>query len=253
MTALPSLSIVIATTGPRSARLVLPPPAPGIDYVVCVQAQTGPVPAWATRADARLVPEHSHGLSRNRMAGLAAAQGALVLFSDDDIHLDMAGIDALRAAFAADPSLSLALGWRTGHRPETGGRAGPHRLTRFNTGHACVPEIMVRRADVLRAGVTFDPAFGVGAHYPLGEDYIFVTDLLRAGLKGRGFPVETGAHPHASTGDDWRDPILMQARRAMLARVFGPLHPAMRALYTIRHRRRFATRSQALRFLLGRS
>ncbi|MEO0601940.1 MAG: hypothetical protein AAF211_10930, partial [Myxococcota bacterium] len=51
-----------------------------------------------TRADARLVPEHSHGLSRNRMAGLAAAQGALVLFSDDDIHLDMAGIDALRAA-----------------------------------------------------------------------------------------------------------------------------------------------------------
>ena len=209
------------------------------------------LPDALDRADIALIADPHRGLSHNRNCGLAAAKGTLVLFNDDDIALDMAGITQMRGLFAADPTLALALGWRTGEVPKRGRRTGSFALTRFTAGHASAPGLMVRRTAVLGAGVTFDPAFGVGAPAPIGEDYIFVTDLLRAGLKGRGVPIETGAHPHPSTGDDWHNPDLMRARRAMLARVFGPVHPLVRAAYTLRHRHRFSTAAAALRFALG--
>lgn len=278
---LPSLTVAVATIGARMAALRLPPPRAGVDYVVCVQkmapgsapdrpapalelpapnlptpdrpASDWPTPDWAARADVRLIPQAGTGVSINRNAGLAAAQGDLVLFSDDDITLDMDGIDRLRGAFAEDPGLALAMGWRAGRLPRRGRRAARHRLTRLNTGRACPPEIMVRRAAIAAADVRFDPDFGVGARYPLGEEYAFVADILRAGGRGLGLPVVTGAHPDISTGDDWRDPVLMAARQALLRRVFGPWAGPVRLVYAWRNRPRFAGTGAALRFALGRA
>ncbi len=252
MSQLPSLTIVIATLGDQVKALVLPDAAPDLDYLVCVQQDTGIRPEWTKRPDVRLMPLSSIGLSRNRNAGLAAAEGALVLFCDDDIQLCPSGIDQLRATFVSDETLALSIGWRKGTCPTKGRRAGPYALTRFNTGHACVPAIMIRRFDIIQSGITFDPDFGVGAPYPLGEDYIFVTDILSAGFKGRGFPIEVGAHPHASSGDNWRCPDLMRARQKVLKRVFGHWHAGLRIIYALKHRRRFNSPLHALHFALGR-
>ena len=110
---------------------------------------------------------------------------------------------------------------------------------------------MVRRSLIRAAGVRFDPDFGLGARFGLGEEYVFVTDTLRAGLRGITLPVVTGSHPEESTGDLWSDPILLVARQAVIGRVFGRWALVVRIAYMLRHRRRFDSFSGKLRFVLG--
>ncbi len=254
---LPSLTVALATTLPRLSRLgpsALPEPAPGLDVLVTVQgAGDASLPEGPARArsDVRLLAVPGSGLSNNRNAGLAAATGDLILFSDDDIRLDDDGLGAMRAAFAADPSLDLALGWREGRRPESGRRKGVHRLTRLGAGHACAPEIVVRTAPLRASGIRFDPRFGIGSETPTGEDYIFVADLLAAGLEGRGLPVVMGRHEGPSTGDSWSDPALLRARRRVLSRAFGRWAGPAALAYALRHRRRIGAAAALLRFARG--
>ncbi|TNJ40944.1 glycosyltransferase family 2 protein [Phaeobacter sp. B1627] len=235
-----SVTVAISTLGAGLERIRLPAPRAGLDYLILLQRpQEAPAPEQALlagRGDVTLVPLDSLGLSNSRNAALDLACGDLLLFSDDDVTLDPAGILALRDRFAVLPDLVLAAGWRAERLPKG---AREQALSRFNSGRICAPEFMVRREATAALGVRFDPAFGLGARHGVGEDYVFVTDILRAGGRGRAVPVTVGAHPHESTGDRWDDPALLAARRAVIDRVFGPVGPGIWALFLLRHRRRF--------------
>ncbi|MCG7630326.1 glycosyltransferase family 2 protein [Epibacterium sp. MM17-32] len=245
------VTVAISTLGAGIGRIVLPSPRQGLEYLVLHQA-----PAEASheavaalcrgRDDVTVVPLPGSGLSHSRNAGLLRAQSDLVLFSDDDVALVPEGVLALRDRFSDDPDLVLAAGWRVGRLPR-GARATV--LTRFNSGRICAPEFMVHKGRVQALGVQFDSEFGLGATYGLGEDYIFVCDLLRAGGKGQAFPVETGAHPHASTGDKWDDPDVMRARQAVIWRVFRGGALAVRLAYAVRHRRNLGSARAMWRFV----
>lgn len=173
------------------------------------------------------------GLSRSRNVALRCASTDLVLFVDDDMTLDFQGLARLRLEMIADPTLALAVGWRAGRLPAGGG--GPVRLGKLNSGRVCAPEFMVRKSLIDKKGVRFDESFGVGTACPTGEDYIFVTDALSAGLVARSYPVVTGSHPHLSTGDNWQDQALLAARRKVLSRVFGGWAPLLRVAYAAKH------------------
>ena len=246
---LPSLTVAIATTGARLERIALPPAVTGIDYIVTVQdAQAGPLPDWHTRQDVAVCPETQRGLSANRNSGITQARGALLLFSDDDIRLSPQGLERLRGVFRDEVGLALVLGWRAGQLPTRGRRRGTYRLTRFNSGRAAAPSIMIATEKVRASGIYFDTGFGIGSPCPLGEDYIFVTDVLDAGLRGISVPVIAGAHPGPSSGENWTDPLLIKSRATVLRRVFGHAAFPMRLLYAWRHRARFASFGRALRF-----
>ncbi len=242
--------IAISTLGAGLSRIRLPAPSAGLTYMILLQcpeaADPGIRKALEARADTQVLALEGRGLSNSRNAALAQADQPLVLFADDDQTLDPAGIMALAQAFVQDPGLALAAGWRA-ERLST--RARAQRLTRLNSGRICAPEFMVRLAPIRAAGLRFDPEFGLGARYPVAEDYIFVCDILRAGLAGVSLPVVTGAHPHDSTGDNWSDPDLMRARQAMIRRAFGPWAPLMRLAYALKHRRRMGGVGRALGFI----
>ncbi|KZZ27191.1 hypothetical protein A3753_30360 [Sulfitobacter sp. HI0082] len=239
----PSLTVTIAisTLGEGLARIHLPAPVAGLDYLVLLQApQDTPRNSiealLANRNDVSLVELSDIGLSNSRNAGLERAGGELVLFSDDDVLLDVNGIFALRDQFAADPELVLAAGWRTERLPSN---ARSQKLTRFNSGRICAPEFMVRKEKVNELGVRFDTEFGLGARYGLGEDYVFVADILRARGAGLAIPVAIGSHPHTSTGEIWNDADLLTARGAVIHRAFGKWALLWSVFYIIRHRQRF--------------
>jgi len=247
----PQLEVLIAvsTLGTGLARIQLPEPCAGLSYLILVQQpQAGAADSFANRGDVRVLLLEGTGLSNSRNAALDQAEAALLLFSDDDIALDLQGIQALAGCFKTDPHLALAAGWRAEYLPAT---AMQTQLTRFNSGRICAPEFMVRRAAVQAAQIRFDPDFGVGARHALSEDYIFVTDMLRAGLTGISVPVTTGSHPHASTGENWSDPALNQARQAVLARVFGRLAPVVRLGYALRHRKRLGGMRAVILFIFS--
>ncbi|MBE1295628.1 MAG: glycosyltransferase [Rhodobacteraceae bacterium] len=246
------VAVAISTLGAGLARIRLPAPRPGLTYLILLQcpeaADPGIRKVLEERVDTRVLALEGRGLSRSRNAALAQADQPLVLFADDDQVLDPVGIMVLAQAFVQDPGLALAAGWRAERLPS---RARAHRLTRLNSGRICAPEFMVRLAAIRAADLRFDTEFGLGARYPVAEDYIFVCDILRAGLAGMSLPVVTGSHPHDSTGDNWSDPDLMRARQAMISRVFGPWAPLMRLAYALKHRRRMGGVGRAVRFVLA--
>jgi glycosyltransferase involved in cell wall biosynthesis len=245
------VTVAVSTVGARLPALDLPPPCHGVDYLILVQKPgNAACPARiAERADVTLCRLQSEGLSLSRNAALDHATGALVLFADDDTILSVDGIAALARAFQ-DDTLDFAAGWRRERLPNAGRRARVRRLHHFNSGRICAPELMVRRSAV--ADLRFDPEFGLGAPHGLGEEYVFVTDALKAGLRGRSFPVVVGSHPDASTGEDWTAPRLMRARLAVLDRVFGPWVAPVRVLYALRYRRRMGDWRMIWCFARGR-
>lgn len=251
-----TVTLAISTMGVRVAGLRLPPPRVGLDFLILVQAAkfgADVVTAYRDRADVRIVILDTLGLSHSRNAAITQAGGDLVVFCDDDLELDLDGIEALRNAFEQDADLAMAAGWR---RKQGQGRRRQRRsygLTLFNSGRICAPELMLRRAAFLPQGVRFDPNFGLGAMHGLSEEYVFVTDALKAGLKGMSLPVITGTHAHVSTGDNWHDPALMRARQAMLARVFGRWAWVIRPLYAWRQRSRLGSWRAVLSFALNQS
>jgi len=247
---LPEITVAIATMGAGAHALSLPAPVAGLRYLVMVQQPTAPMPA-CPRDDVVFVPLDGLGLSNSRNAALNACETPFAVFADDDMPLDTDGLRALACALEEDPQLSFAAGWRAEKIPVTGTRAGRYTLHKLNAGRICAPELMIRIEAVRTAGVTFDTDFGVGAAHPVGEDYIFVCDMLDAGLRGAGFAVVTGAHPGKSTGDIWSDPVILRARRTVLTRCFGTAAPLIRAAYALRHRKRLGGLLGAWQFWAG--
>jgi len=238
--------IAISTLGARADAIVLPPETQGLSYVILVQGSAAG-PLAFERADVTCVMLESTGLSHSRNAALDHCSAPYLLVSDDDLTLDVQGILALADVLDDMPELAFVAGWRKGRA-----LPAPHRVRWYNAGHICAPELMIRRAPIKRAGLRFDPRFGVGAAHPIGEDFIFVCDILGAGLQGRSVPVVTGAHHGASSGEIWDDPRVLSARKAMLRRCFGPMGRVVQMIYGIRMRRHFATWRAAACFAFTR-
>lgn len=248
--ALPQITVAIATMGARSHEITLPSPRAGLCYLVLIQRAPDFMP-HSDRADLTYVALDSIGLSQSRNAALDACSTPFLVFADDDMTLDPKGLLSLAQRMTEAPDLDFVAGWRQERFPTTGPRARPHRLRKSNAGRICAPELMVRVAAVRRTGVRFDMQFGVGAPYPVGEDYIFICDMLDAGLRGEALPVVTGSHPEASTGEHWSNTQILQARRRVLSRCFGATTLLVTAAYVLRHRRRFDGVRGAWRFWKG--
>lgn len=233
------LTIAISTIGTRLTGMILPPPTP--DCVVLVLAQemsADAVPDAApdvgltgseNRADLRLIALPGRGVAASRNAALACADTDFLLFGDDDVTLNMGAVLQMRAHLAADPGQAMVVGHLSGPDRPDPPRPDPPRteplrtgpLRPGNAGRVGTPALMIRLAPFRSRGLRFDERFGLGASYPLGEEFIFVTDALQAGLRGSWLPVLVGHHPGPSSGANWADPVALRARAAALHRVFG--------------------------------
>jgi hypothetical protein len=247
----PRITIGYSCLGHRVGNLRLPPAQHDIEIIVVVQgSEPPPVPA---RADLRYVYLSGTGVTRSRNEVLAVARGRLVLFADDDIEVHLDGVRDLAQAFDVDPALSLAMGEAVDENGALRKRY-PRRardLRVWNAAKAGTIEMMVRRQAVLASGVRFDERFGAGATHHLGDEYIFIVDLLRAGLRCRFFPVVVASHPGTSSGSTFGSAIDVAPRAAVFERVFGRWSPLWKLLFLLRRPGRFGSLRSAWQFMAG--
>lgn len=261
----PTLTVAISTRGVRAYGLHAAnwPRAVGLDYLVLMQeAEAEPglklhlEALTVGRSDVTIRRLASTGLSRSRNAALDFAQGEIVLIADDDVAHPDGAFDEIRRVFAQDPDLDLLAGrsFTPDGVPRKPAHNRPHRLRLWNSGRISSHELAFRRARITAAGIRFDEHFGVGAGTPnfLGEEYIFVADCLKAGLRGCYLPFPLSIHPPESSGFVWEGRAAAQARAGVLARVFGPWTPLMRVAFAAKNFRRFETIEDLGIFLLGR-
>ena len=79
--------------------------------------------------------------------------------------------------------------------------------------------------------IKFDENFGAGVPNYLGDEYIFIADALRSGLKGVFAPILIAIHPTESSGNLRNLTTDRSARAKVFSRVFGIWSPVMRALF----------------------
>ena len=212
------------------------------------------VAAFAARAafPVRAVSQPVKGLSNARNAGVAAAAGDIVLFTDDDCYVDPGLLDAAAAAFA-DPAVGFVTGRVTLFDHDDAAVTINESLTplRFAPG-AFLPAGAVKGAnlgfrraaldDIAERGVPFDPLFGSGARFP-AEDADAAQRAALAGWAGVYDPALVVAHHHGRKAGDlaplYRDyDIGRGAFHAKLLLARRGLRPGLRAWAGLVRRRR---------------
>lgn len=213
-------TIGYSTLANRAHNISLAGIGPDVEVLVCVQG--GSPPGDTEVARARIVPVPGIGVSKSRNAAIEHASGRYLLFCDDDVEVNLAGVvegirhleqtgRALVLGHAVDPSGSMRKKYRLSVTP----------LTRFNSAKAATYEMLIDLSQVRAKGLLFDVRFGAGADLYLGDEYIFIADLLGAGLSGDAVPMIFGTHPQVSSGSKWGRAEDNHVRAVVLNRVFG--------------------------------
>ncbi|MFF9475794.1 glycosyltransferase [Streptomyces roseolus] len=173
----------------------------------------------------RYVREDRPGLAAAHNAGVAAADGEVLAFTDDDVIADPHWLTALATPFAADPGLGCATGlilparlttpaqilleshggFAKGFAPRLYDPARPpadEPLFPFTAGSFGSGANMAFRASALRRAGGFDPATGTGTAARGGDDLYAFVAVLAAGHRLRYTPGALVWHHHRET---WRD------------------------------------------------
>ncbi|WP_306329491.1 glycosyltransferase [Streptomyces venezuelae] len=173
----------------------------------------------------RYVREDTPGLAVAHNTGLAAAEGAVVAFTDDDVIADPHWLTALTGPFAADPGLGCVTGlilparlstpaqvlleshggFAKGFAPRLYDPARPpadEPLFPFTAGSFGSGANMAFRAGALRAAGGFDPATGTGTAAKGGDDLYAFVAVLAAGFRLRYTAEALVWHHHR---DSWQD------------------------------------------------
>lgn len=245
------LTLSYSTLAERAAGITLPAESADSEVLVCVQGDVSKVPLDPRWDRVVLVP--GRGVARSRNAAIEHSTRRYLLFCDDDVVVCLEGVErairllqrtgaAIALGRATDPTGTLRKRYLRGTR----------RLSVLNSAKAATYELLVDVEQVRRVGVRFDERFGAGAPLHLGDEYIFIADLLRAGLRGYAVPYVFGIHPTQSSGSAWAERDA-RVRAVVFDRVFGRAAPVLRLAFGFRHRRRLGGWRGLVRFTRGRA
>ena len=203
-----------------------------VNSLVIVQNPEGIVtPTFAD--EVKVIELKNRGVAKSRNAAIVNTNTDYLIFGDDDIKFSESGIASAINLLIANPHISILLMQAV---DETGKlrKSYPskaHELKLTNSAKAATYEMMIRVSDIKAAGIKFDENFGAGATNYLGDEYIFIADALRAGLKGRFEPIVIATHPTDSSGNLRNSASDRRARAKVFSRVFGIWSPIMRTLF----------------------
>ena len=207
-----------------------------------------------TNFDFRSATSNEKGVAKSRNVVLNNTETKYLLFADDEITFLSDGIKAAIAYLEANPDCDLVLAQAIDNKgilrksyPRT-----ETKLTRFNSAKAATYEMIIRVESVKNKGINFDENFGAGVENFLGDEYIFITDLLKNGGRALFLPVTIAIHPEESSGSRWGTESDLRARSQVFTRVFGLSAPLIRTIFYLKNYRNFGGLKNISRFARGK-
>jgi glycosyltransferase involved in cell wall biosynthesis len=248
----PALTLGYSALSDRLGGLALPVENPNHEVLVVVQGEPRSVPATLTKR-ARVVTLTSRGVAKSRNEVIRESGGRYVVFSDDDIVFNESGLGEVVDYLDSHPDVSLVLAQAVDDKGRLRKKypTRPTRLGLFNSAKAATYEMVLRLDDSRSSDVWFDEDFGAGAVNYLGDEYIFIVDLVRAGRRCMFLPITIAMHPEESSGSRWGTEADLRARATIFTRVFGALAPFVRIAFGAKHLGRRMSFGQYLRFIRG--
>jgi len=196
----------------------------------------------------------NRGVTKSRNKVIENTTSKYLLFGDDDVTFNEPGISNAVSYLESHPNIALlllqAIDENGKLRKVYPKRGHPLKLT--NSAKAATYEIMIRSEAIKSAGIKFDENFGAGAENYLGDEYIFIADALRAGLKGEFLPIVVAVHPSESSGNLRNTKRDILARSKIFTRVFGIWALPMRFAFLIKPPVKKFGFVNSIRFVIGK-
>jgi hypothetical protein len=194
------------------------------------------------------------GVAKSRNIVLRNAETKYLLFADDENTFLSRGVKSAISYLEEHPGCDLVL---TQAIDTTGALRKSYpkkvkKLTKFNSAKAATYEMIVRVDSAKSKGVTFDERFGAGAENYLGDEYIFIADLIDKGGAGVFLPLTIAIHPFVSSGSRWGSDADLRARAEVFQRVFGDRAPIIRIAFYLKNLRKFGGLRNLVRFSIGK-
>ena len=230
------LQVMICTFGKDGIEHVASanhPRMEGVEYLVSWQTNgENEVPASLLRDDFKIIRSDTKGLSVNRNIALSHSTAPILLVSDDDVVYSKEGLEAIIDGFDSHREADI-IAFR--YESSTNHKFYPSSSVSlaFRPKGYFVSSIEIAfRKDAVKGKVWFNENFGIGALFPSGEEDIFLSDCLEAGLKGIFLPATIARHDNATTSG--RN-LMLPSRPQTKGAVFVRLHPHTWPLRMIAH------------------
>jgi hypothetical protein len=187
----PLLEVLVCTFEDRLADLIcrLPAPQAGIAYLICHQVPSGQhfdVSLLGNRDDLRYLRFSDRGLSRNRNHCLRHAVGRICLIADDDIEFLPGWGETVLRGFEARPDATFVT-FALVDANDQPKRAYPSAAVRHDvrSAYRVISAELAFDLDRARAlGVGFNEHLGIGTMVGIGEENVFLRDLMKQGGAG---------------------------------------------------------------------
>lgn len=180
--------------------------------------------------------EKGVGLSRNN--ALLRANQDLCLFSDEDIVYDDDAALKVVECFEKHPEADMLLfNVRVHEDRRTYWNSDFHRVRWYNCGRYPAYSFALRTARMQEKNLTYSLYFGGGAKYANGEDSLFISDCIKAGLKVYAVPVEIGEEvPRPSTWFHGYDEKFFHDRGVLYHVLYGKLAVLMGMRFLLKNK-----------------
>ncbi|WP_242091698.1 glycosyltransferase family 2 protein [Aestuariivivens sediminicola] len=172
----------------------------------------------------RVINSFEKGLSKSRNLAIRNAMGDICLIADDDITYKKGFEKDIISAFKNNPEadfITFQMQDDSGKLFKTYPDVHWHNRKSVITVNSVV--ISFRRENILNSGISFNPYFGLGAQFPLGEEYIFLRDALKANLKLLFIKKIILTHKYLSSGRLLGKDSNIFARSAIMRKYSGKL------------------------------
>ena len=248
------LTIGYSTLAERLKNISIPEVNLPHEVFISIQNPTNIQYSLPTNFEFRSAISNEKGVAKSRNVVLNSTQTKYLLFADDEILFLSDGIKSAISYLESNPACDLVLAQAVDTKgvlrksyPKT-----EVKLSKFNSAKAATYEMIVRVESVRKKGVAFDENFGAGAQNYLGDEYIFITDLLKKGGRATFLPLTIAIHPEESSGSRWGTESDLRARAQVFQRVFGGIAPLIRAGFYIKNYQKFGGLRNLFKFVIGK-
>ena len=224
------------------------------DIFISIQNPSNSEFTLPTNFEFRSATANEKGVAKSRNKVLRSTETKYLLFADDEIEFLSDGIKSAISYLEANPRCDLVLAQAVDNKGvlRKSYPKSEAKLTKFNSAKAATYEMIVRVDSARSRGVAFDENFGAGAENYLGDEYIFITDLLKKGGRATFLPLTIAIHPEDSSGSRWGTEPDLRARARVFQRVFGGFAPLIRAGFYLKNYRKFGGFKNFANFVIGK-
>lgn len=210
----PKFSLLISTMNERVLALSELPEINGVKYIIVHQQSDGfiidstvadLVKVFNDRLDISYFSMYELGLSKSRNFALRVCDTEFACIMDDDVVImDVGFVEKLEQAFIRTQADMICTRVITDDNKYFKKYIyDGHRYNIFTCAKISSIEMCVNVKSLRKLNLQFDCNFGLGSHYPSGEEYIFTSSCLKSGLKISHLNYYFLYHPIESSGMDF--------------------------------------------------